>query len=503
MFAGAARSTTVLAQHPWLAVCERIAERRASSTGSSTSPRSSPSAAASTCRSGTRRGCGRDWDVEALLAEGDPWWQLDGEATAGARSPRTAATDDCLPGIGELVVDGTPEMVVMLGRARSVRRDLPAPRRASARPLPLLHGADVGASVADRALSDYPPGVPLHRREGWVAPGGDLSPAAPALAVHQRADALRDPATRSVRRARLRRAARASPISYMATSLYHPDTVVRSFEHDGSGPNRASRTPRATGTCVPTEVACSRLTSRCCRPGMSCSSGRQCPSCRPGWSTPSTVAARRSRQARPAPYRQLGSSSPRLERDDRPQEGILRIEWGAPTSWHDVILQGPHFHVAMPFYKAPNPTMMHNQDWSAVDLEDLTARRDPGDVLQARGDGDLRPRYTHWGGQAIARARSLPRRVAAHGSKHRREDADPGSDSAGRGHIDGVSSAGAPGRHPRRCARQGLAQPRLSATSCPFRPEERHLVATFERFLADAAHRSSADSLLRTCGSTA
>jgi hypothetical protein len=52
-------------------------------------------------------------------------------------------------------------------------------------------------------------------------------------------------------------------------------------------------------------------------------------------------------------------------------KGYFDSEWGVPESWNQVILQGPHLHVANPFYKSPNPTMLHNWDWTPVDLEAL------------------------------------------------------------------------------------------------------------------------------------
>ena len=60
----------------------------------------SSGAAASTSRSATRRGCGPRSDVDALLAEGDPWW-----SSPTSRRQSTAATSGCetltLPGGSE------------------------------------------------------------------------------------------------------------------------------------------------------------------------------------------------------------------------------------------------------------------------------------------------------------------------------------------------------------------------------------------------------------------
>ena len=51
------------------------------------------------------------------------------------------------------------------------------------------------------------------------------------------------------------------------------------------------------------------------------------------------------------------------------KKGYFETRWGAPESWDDVIMQGPHLYVATPMYKSANPTMKNKQDWSATDLE--------------------------------------------------------------------------------------------------------------------------------------
>ena len=119
---------------------------RASSTGSSTSRRSSR-AAASTCRSETRPGCGRDSDVDALLAEGDrggSWRckptqaEMAQRRDADARARRACASSS-------LTARPTSRSIASsLGSAAAV----PASRRAAAGPVPLLHGADVASPVA-------------------------------------------------------------------------------------------------------------------------------------------------------------------------------------------------------------------------------------------------------------------------------------------------------------------------------------------------------------------
>lgn len=81
------------------------------------------------------------------------------------------------------------------------------------------------------------------------------------------------------------------------------------------------------------------------------------------------------------------------------QKGYFIQEWGAPETWDDVILQGPHIHVANPFYKQPNQTMKNNLDWSDVDLETLPEDAIPVTTYKPVRGGVSRSYdadYTHW-----------------------------------------------------------------------------------------------------------
>jgi hypothetical protein len=79
------------------------------------------------------------------------------------------------------------------------------------------------------------------------------------------------------------------------------------------------------------------------------------------------------------------------------RKGYFTKKWGAPRSWDDVILQGPHLHVATPIYKSPNPTMRSHRDWSATDFETLGDDAIPATSYKPAGprkryDAD----YTSW-----------------------------------------------------------------------------------------------------------
>src|SRR5690606_7875916 len=116
-------------------------------------------------------------------------------------------------------------------------------------------------------------------------------------------------------------------------------------------------------------------------------------------------------------------------------------------SWDDVILQGPHLHVATPFYKAPNETMRHNLDWSMVDIEHLAPDAVPVTSYKPRGDRyEYDAAYTDWGVAGIRRSARDHYRVA-----WRNMAANTGERTLmgaiippGAAHVHGVASLGCP-----------------------------------------------------------
>ena len=109
-FAGTASIDAVLEQHPWLRACERIAQRQGFFHWEL-------EFAPVFARGGFDLQIGNppwvrpDADIDALLAEGDPWWKLKVKATQEQETERRTETLG-LAGIRELVVEGTVEMEV-------------------------------------------------------------------------------------------------------------------------------------------------------------------------------------------------------------------------------------------------------------------------------------------------------------------------------------------------------------------------------------------------------
>ncbi|MGC4951094.1 Eco57I restriction-modification methylase domain-containing protein [Streptomyces sp. DT224] len=53
------------------------------------------------------------------------------------------------------------------------------------------------------------------------------------------------------------------------------------------------------------------------------------------------------------------------------EKGIIEKRSAVPASWDEAVLQGPHFSVATPFAKQPNPGCKSNKDYTDWDLEEL------------------------------------------------------------------------------------------------------------------------------------
>lgn len=166
------------------------------------------------------------------------------------------------------------------------------------------------------------------------------------------------------------------PTFVTASSLYHPDTVVRSMQHEGgneapglkTADNRWDIRPhpeRIVAVDLDTLTIWAKILDE---PGTSPIHARMV---YPVNRDSMTVLEKLSRAIR-VRLLELQYSRGWDESNDR-KKGIFEIGSVTNTSWKDVILQGPHFSVANPFAKQPNPTMRSKGDYTEIDLEALKA----------------------------------------------------------------------------------------------------------------------------------
>jgi hypothetical protein len=195
----------------------------------------------------------------------------------------------------------------------------------------------------------------------------------------------------------------ASQVHFLqGASLYHPDTVTRSFHHDGSGSTPGVKDdeggwdlrPHAERIIEVTEPQLSTWAALIDEPGTPAGEARMLyPVNRASAEVLDKIAA--------AP--RLGDIDFEWTRgweEDRDRKlGYFKSASGVPDRWEEVILQGPHLTVATPLNQQPNPSMRSNKDYSAIDLDTIGEDFIPRTNYQvAKPYDDYIGAYTKWNG---------------------------------------------------------------------------------------------------------
>ena len=235
-----------------------------------------------------------------------------------------------------------------------------------------------------------------------------------------------------------------SPLFLHATSLYHPETVLRSLKHDGSGEEPGFKDPH-TGTwdLRPHAARIESIDATVLKTWQSVTESDD-------WRSTSMVSTVNSAAARTlatlAIQPRIGSLNLQFstgwnETTDF-QRGLFSKQWGV-ASWHDAILQGPHLHVSTPLYKQPNESMKHNLDWTSTDLEALSPSAQPITQYKPAGDRATYDRlYTHWDSSSARDHYRIAWRAMAANTGER--TLIPAIIPPGAAHPNGVFSSGSP-----------------------------------------------------------
>jgi len=238
-----------------------------------------------------------------------------------------------------------------------------------------------------------------------------------------------------------------SPSFLHATTLYHPETVVRSLMHDGSGEEPGLKDPR-TGTwdLRPHAARIESIDKVTLKTWQSVTESDDWHSA-PMVLTVNSAASRTLSALANQP--RIGDLNLRFSRGwdesiDR-QKGRFIQQWGQ-SSWEDAILQGPHLHVSTPLYKQPNESMKHNLDWTSTDLEALSPSAQPTTQYKPAGDRDTYDRlYTHWGDSSARDHYRIAWRTQVPLTGER--TLTPSIIPPGSAHVDGLYSGGSPQYH--------------------------------------------------------
>lgn len=387
-------------------------------------------------------------DVDALLAEGDPWWQLAVKPTQAQVKTKREQTLQ-VEGIRDLIVESTADVACI--------------------------ATFVGSPVNYPHLEGLQPD--LYRcfmEQTWA----HLSPTGTVALIHpethftdEKAGALREATYPRLRRhwhflnerilfeidhkasfgINVYGKQRARPQFTTATYIYHPDVITRSLDHDGSGQQPGLKDPEGRWDLRPHRSRITLVDHETLTAWHALLEDSDTPVTR----TRMVYAVNRATAevlAKLAAAPRLGDlglefSAGWHEKNDR-TKGYFDVEWGKVDSWDQAILQGPHLFIGNPLYKYPNPTMLHNQDWSPVDLEDLAPNAMPVTAYKpAKRRAEYDAAYTHWGeDRSPARGHyRIAWRNMAKASNERTLIAaliPPGA-----AHVDGVYSLGMPQRN--------------------------------------------------------
>ncbi|WP_375430824.1 restriction endonuclease [uncultured Friedmanniella sp.] len=398
-FAHAQPVEQVLAAHPWLGVCAEVAERQGFyhweldfatvfSRGGFDLQLGNPPWVRPTT------------DIDALLAEGDPWWQLALKPSEIERAEQRKRTLD-LPGVVDLVIAGVTDVA---GLSEFVGSPVDYPLLAGTQP-------DLYRCFMSQVWRHISPGgasVLIHYETHFTDERAGAFRAASYRQLRRHWEFINELLLFDIQDQKHWGVSvfgsERDPAFLQATSLYHPDTVARSLRHDGSGPEPGFKDPDGHWDLRPHRSRIVRVTPEVLRTWHEVLETEAVPveQTRMLYTVNRSVAHVLSVLAASPRLRDLGLqfSAGWHEKNDR-QAGRFVQQWGTPVDLREVILQGPHLFVNTPLYKQPNATMRHHLDWTATDLEQLapdavpvTAYKPAGS--RARYDAD----YTHWDGTA-------------------------------------------------------------------------------------------------------
>lgn len=191
-----------------------------------------------------------------------------------------------------------------------------------------------------------------------------------------------------------------------SVSLFHPSTVDRSFNHDGSGPQPAVKDesdawdvrPHADRLVTVDDRMLASWASVVDEPGTPVDEARMLyPVNRACADVLGKIAT--------AP--RLADNNFRWTRgweEDRDRKlGFFETESGVPKVWTDVILQGPHLTVGTPFAQQPNPSMKSPKDNTPTDFETIGADFIPRTNYQRTASPkEYADSYPKWDGRSSA-----------------------------------------------------------------------------------------------------
>jgi hypothetical protein len=389
-------------------------------------------------------------DVEALLAEGDPWWQLKAKSTA-QEDAQHRADALAVEGVAELVVDGTAEVAAtaafvgnaqlypyLAGLQPDLYRCFMSQTWAHAKPAGSIGLIHLESHFTDEEAGPLRAATYRRLRRHWQF----INELQLFEIQHQKRYGVNVYGSPH------------EPGFVQAASLYHPSTVEASLKHDGSGSEPGIKDLDGHWDLRPHVSRIVQVDEETLKSWHSVLEIADVPvaQTRMVYAVNRSTATVLEKLATAPRFSSLGLQfSPGWhEKNDRTKV-YFDSEWGVPESWDSVILQGSHLGVARPLFKYPNESMLHNTDWTETDLEAIGSNEVPVTSYKPRGERSrYDATYTHWKTEpagSIDSARTYFRlgwrNMAANTGER---TFIPALIPPGAAHIHGVSAAGLPGR---------------------------------------------------------
>ena len=439
--AGARRVESVVTDHKWLAVVQEVAEAQGFFHWEL-------DFATVFARGGFDLQVGNppwvrpDVSVETLLADGDPWWMLTKKPSLADRQerlPRTVAR----PGALATVLEGAAETEVL---AEFISDQTVYPIMEGRPDLYRAFMCQVWEHQNDRGISSL-----IHMETHFTDAKTPGLRAATYRHLRRHWQFINELQLFDIQHQKIYGihvyGAEQSPSFLHATSLYHPDTILRSLMHDGSGEEPGFKDPH-TGTWDLRPHAAriqsvDESTLKTWKMMTEVDDWRSAPMVSTVNSAASRTLATLATRPRISTL-DLQFSTGWNETTDF-QKGLFSKEWG-PASWDNAILQGPHLYVSTPLYKQPNETMRHFLDWTSTDLEALSTSAQPVTQYKPAGDRTTYDRlYTHWDGSPARDHYRIAWRTQVPLTGER--TLTPSIIPPGSAHVDGLYSGGSPQHH--------------------------------------------------------
>ncbi|MCS4490322.1 class I SAM-dependent DNA methyltransferase [Corynebacterium sp. ES2775-CONJ] len=328
-------------------------------------------------------------NVDGLLAEHDPWFTLAHKPSQATKKAKR----------GDLLMHNAPKNTLIQGVAETValsafigditqypylKNQQPDLYRAFiSQTWANTHSEGVISLIHPESLFTEKKAAPLRReayrrlRRHWQ--------------IHNELQLFEHNAHQLIYSINVYSASRAEPFFLSASNLYHPQTVVDSLYHDGTGElpglkdedNNWDRRPHADRII---RVDLDEL-----KTWHSILEDELTPllDTRMVFNVNSKIAIILGKLAHAPRMKELDLKfSQGWHETAAKKSGLFDTGWAKPTIWDDVILQGPHLGVSTPMIKQPNPTLKSNADWSPVDLESMEPDFIPATGYQRKADNE-------------------------------------------------------------------------------------------------------------------